>query len=331
MIQLSKNRVTSFFNALQGKRIAVLGDVMIDKYIWGAVSRISPEAPVPVVDVDHQNARLGGAANVANNIQSLGCEPILIGVVGNDAEGAELKSILEAQHCSSEGIILDDERITTVKTRVIAHQQHVVRIDREQRNDINEQVQKKILSFLESRINELDAIIIEDYNKGLIVKNLIHQVTALAKNYQKIITVDPKYHHFFEYKGVTVFKPNRKETEEGVGKKFTSEEELLAAGKILLQKLEAENILLTRSEKGMTLFEKNGAVTHFPTKARKVADVSGAGDTVIGTLTAMLACGASIQEAAIIANHAGGIVVGEVGIVPIDAELLKNDVLENIA
>lgn len=330
MKELSRQRIPSLFASLRGKKIAVFGDVMIDKYIWGAVSRISPEAPVPVVDVEQQNARLGGAANVANNIQSLGCEPLLIGVVGNDAEANELKSILAVQKCSTEGIISDTERMTTVKTRVIAHQQHVVRIDREDKHDISTKVQSGILSFLERKIHELDAIIIEDYNKGLIVKELIHGVIALAKKHNKIITVDPKFHHFFEYKGATVFKPNKKETEEGLGKKFKTEEDVLTAGRILLQKLEAENILLTRSEQGMTLFEKNGTVSHVPTKARKVADVSGAGDTVIATLTAMLACGATIQEAAAIANYAGGIVVGEVGIVPIESEILQKVLLENI-
>ena len=319
---LQHNRIQQLLTSIKGKRLAVLGDIMIDRYIWGNVSRVSPEAPVPVVEVESESTRLGGAANVANNITSLGANASLIGVAGNDTHGKELITILDGQHTASDGIIIDPSRPTTVKTRVIAHNQHVVRIDSEEKKDIDDSTQKKILSVLQNSIESIDGIIIEDYNKGVVVKELIHAVIALAKKYNKVITVDPKFNNFFEYKNVSVFKPNIKETEEAFGKKLRAEDAVLSAGMLLLERLQADNVLLTRSEKGMSLFEKNGAVTHIPTRAREVADVSGAGDTVVATLTAMLAAGATVKEAAIIANMAGGIVVGEVGIVPIKPEQL---------
>lgn len=319
---IPKNRIQELLSIIKTKKIAVVGDVMIDRYIWGTVSRVSPEAPVPVVEVENESTRLGGAANVANNISSLGATAFLVGVAGNDAGGKELKNILEQQKTSSEGIITDSSRPTTVKTRVIAHNQHVVRIDSEEKKDIDAATQKNILTVLNNAINDIDGIIIEDYNKGVVVKDVIHAVIDLARKHRKVITVDPKFHNFFEYKNVTVFKPNVKETEEALGKKLRTDDEVRAVGKSLLETLNAENILLTRSEKGMSLFEKNGAVTHIPTRAREVADVSGAGDTVIATLTAMLTAGATVKEAAFLSNMAGGIVVGEVGIVPIKPEQL---------
>ncbi len=316
-------RVAVLLNGIKKKRIAIVGDVMLDRYVWGSVSRISPEAPVPVVEVESESSRLGGAANVALNITSIGAQALLVGVIGNDANGTELQSILESQHTSSDGIITDPTRPTTVKTRVMAHNQHVVRIDREEKRDVSSTVQQQILSVLEKNIGSLDGIIIEDYNKGVVVKDLIHAIIGLAQKHSTPVTIDPKFNNFFEYRNVTVFKPNKKETEEALGKKLHTEKDVLAAGTALREKLNADNVLLTRSEKGMTLFEKNGTVTHIPTHARTVADVSGAGDTVIATLTAMLASGATVSEASLLANIAGGIVCGEVGIVPIDPEQLR--------
>jgi rfaE bifunctional protein kinase chain/domain len=329
MVSITQKRLDELLQNVKNKRIAVIGDVMIDRYIWGTVNRISPEAPVPIVEVESESSRLGGAANVANNIVSLGATARLIGVIGNDFSGKEFCSILESQNSSSEGIIIDSSRPTTVKTRVIAHQQHVVRIDSEEKKDIGSDIQQKIFSVLEKNIDLIDGIIIEDYNKGVIVKELIQSVIVLANRKKKIITIDPKFNNFFEYKNVTVFKPNKKETEEVLGKKIRNDDDVLAAGKILIEKLNADNVLLTRSEKGMSLFEKNGTVTHIPTNARKVADVSGAGDTVIATLTAMLSAGATISEAALLANYAGGIVCGEVGIIAIDPAILRSAIFEH--
>lgn len=310
----------------KSKRIAVIGDVMIDKYVWGSVSRISPEAPVPVVEVDHESMKLGGAANVANNISSLGGHALLLGVAGDDQNGQDLRQALNQEGTTDEGIVTDPTRPTTVKTRVIAHDQHVVRIDSETKKDISNDVQEQLFKILESKIDSIDGIIIEDYNKGVVVKEFIHSLSALAKKANKVITVDPKFNNFFEYRNMTVFKPNKKETEEALGVKLSSEKDVEQAGKLLLEKLQAQNILMTRSEKGMTLFRKSGEIVHIPTVARQIANVSGAGDTVIATLTMMLVCGADIVEASMIANYAGGFVCGEVGIVPIDPSSLLTSI-----
>jgi len=328
MVFFTQQRIDEILSVIKTKRIAIIGDVMIDRYVWGNVNRISPEAPVPIVEVESESSRLGGAANVANNITSLGAEAFLVGVVGDDTGGREFRTVLQQQRTSSDGIVTDPTRPTTTKTRVIAHHQHVVRIDSEEKKDIDRSMQDKIFAILEKHIDSIDGIIIEDYNKGVIVKELIIRLIQLANTHKKIITIDPKFNNFFEYKNVTVFKPNKKETEEALGKKLTTDEEVITAGRTLLERLNAENVLLTRSENGMNLFEKNGRVSHIPTHARKVADVSGAGDTVIATLTAALVSGASIAESAMLSNIAGGIVCGEVGIIPIDPAILRSTILE---
>ncbi len=314
---------------MQGKRIAVVGDLMLDRYIWGSVSRISPEAPVPVVDMETEQARLGGAANVARNIKSLGGEPLLVGVIGADNSGKQLFDIVRECGFSSDGIIVDSARPTTVKTRVIAHNQHVVRIDRELKTEISPAIQTNILNVLRTQMRTIDGIIIEDYNKGVVVRELIHRLVELARAEGKVVTVDPKFNNFFEYRNVTVFKPNRKEAEEVLGMRLRTEADIHQAGKALIERLGAQNILLTLGEHGMTLFEGSGKVSHVPTKARNVADVSGAGDTVISTLTMALAGGASVKEAAMLANYAGGIVCGYIGIVPVNKAELRQMVLSD--
>jgi rfaE bifunctional protein kinase chain/domain len=326
---LSASRLKKLVQTFKKKRIAVVGDVMVDKYVWGSVLRISPEAPVPVVEVEKETDRLGGAANVANNIKSLGGEPLLVGVIGSDANGATLTRLLKEQGCSTAGIVRDASRPTTNKTRVIAHSQHVVRIDHEQRRDISSSVQEQILSVLRRNIGSLDGIIFEDYNKGVIVKTLIHRIVELARKHGTIVTVDPKLQNFFEYKNVSVFKPNRKEVEEALGTKINSEKEVREAMIALKKQLNADNVLITRGEHGMSLLDREGAVEHFPTRARHVADVSGAGDTVIATLTIALASGASIQESTAMSNFAGGLVCGEVGIVPITPGALIETILSH--
>jgi len=279
------------------------------------------------VEVVKETERLGGAANVANNIKTLGGEPVLVGVVGDDANGSLLTKLLADQNCPINGIVKDASRPTTVKTRVIAHGQHVVRIDHEQKRDISTAVQEQILAILGKNIANLDGIILEDYNKGVITAPLIHNIIEAAGTHKKIVTVDPKFQNFFEYKNASVFKPNRKEVEEALGMKLTSEESLREAVGVLKKKLNAENILVTRGEEGMSLLDDKGSLIHLPTRAQHVADVSGAGDTVIATLTMALASGASIYESASLANFAGGVVCGEVGIVPILPDTLLTRVL----
>jgi rfaE bifunctional protein kinase chain/domain len=327
MVTFTESRLKGLFENFQQKRIAIVGDLMLDRYFWGSVARISPEAPVPVVEIESESARLGGAANVANNIKSLGSEPILIGVIGNDNSGGLLRDLLTESALPTFGLIVDEDRQTTVKTRVIAHSQHVVRIDRETKKEISSRLQRKILEILHQNIHSIDAIIVEDYNKGVVVKNLIKQLVNLANEHKKVVTVDPKFNNFFDYHEVTVFKPNSKEVEAVMGVKLINDASVEEAGKAIMKRLQVRNILLTRGEKGMTLFEAAGTITHLQAKTRKVADVSGAGDTVISTLTVALASGASVREAASLANYAGGVVCGEVGIVPIAKDALLSTIL----
>lgn len=315
---------------MAGKRIAVLGDYMLDLYMWGTVSRISPEAPVPIVEVERETEHLGGAANVANNLASLDAKPFAVGVIGNDAPGARLLHLM--QHCGfqTEGVFVDETRPTTIKTRVIAHNQHIVRTDRESRDTLAPQVQRNILDYLRRLLPTMQALIIEDYNKGVLAQPLLSQVITLAQQHGCLVMVDPKFNHFLDYRGVTVFKPNRKETEDVLGLKLRATEEVVRAGKILLEKLRAENVLITLGSQGMALFQRNGNVYRIPTRARRVHDVSGAGDTVIATLTAALAAGADIIEAATLANIAAGLVVAEVGAVPIDKQKLMDEIAEYV-
>ena len=329
MVGFTSDRIESLFKRFAGKRVAVIGDLMLDRYFWGSITRISPEAPVPVVEVASESTRLGGAANVANNIASLGGIPVMVGVIGQDNAGALLRNTIQEAGFPTDGLVTDSQRPTTIKTRVIAHHQHVVRIDQESKNDIDGNVRSRLVDIVSRSIKSLDAIVLEDYNKGVISRELIHEVISLARQNGTVVTVDPKFNNFFEYQNVTVFKPNRKESEEALGRRLTDVQEVEAAGRDILDRLKAENVLLTLGEQGMSLFEKSGAVTHVSTQAMHVSDVSGAGDTVISTLTMALVSGATIREASSLANYAGGVVCGEVGIVPIQKEALAHAVMNN--
>lgn len=326
MIKISEKRLLKLKKNFKGKRIAVIGDMMLDIYFWGDVKRISPEAPVPVLEVEEEFYRFGGAANCALNIAKLSGLPEPIGVIGYDNFGTVFNSLLTEQNISHHGIIEDDTRPTTAKTRVIADSQHVVRIDKESKDTIGKNIQTKIINYVNGLIKNLDGIILQDYNKGVLSSSLIPQIIELANKNKILITVDPKYHNFYEYKNVTVFKPNRKEAEDILGMKIKTDADVSFAGNTLLKKLNAKNILLTLGEGGIAVFEKGKPEKRMPTKARKVADVSGAGDTVISTLTMALAAGANIYEASYLANYAGGIVCEEVGIVPIEIDKLFDTV-----
>jgi rfaE bifunctional protein kinase chain/domain len=331
MVDISNNRLDELKKGFDGKRIAVIGDMMLDGYFWGDVKRISPEAPVPVLEVEEEFFRFGGAANVALNVLTLGGIPVPVGVIGNDTYGNIFSSLLKEKKIDSEGIIIDNERPTTTKTRVIANNQHIVRIDKESKAYINKHIEAKILYFIESSVGKIDGLILQDYNKGILTPSLISKIISLANKKDILITVDPKFDNFFEYKNVTVFKPNRKETETVLGSRIKDDKDISSAGRNLLNKLNSKYVLLTLGEGGIAVFEKGDKERRMPTKARKVADVSGAGDTVISTLTIGLAAGANIYEACFLANYAAGIVCGEVGIVPIEKEALFQIVLkENI-
>ncbi|MDT3696054.1 MAG: D-glycero-beta-D-manno-heptose-7-phosphate kinase [Ignavibacterium sp.] len=327
MNKISAKRLLQLKNNIKGKRIAIVGDMMLDIYFWGDVKRISPEAPVPVLEVENEFYRFGGAANCALNINTLGGIAEPIGVIGYDNYGAIFNSLLNEQKINRNGIIEDDSRPTTTKTRVIADSQHIVRIDKENKQVLNKTIQGKIFDYIKSLIKNLDGIILQDYNKGVLSAPMIKQLIKLANKSNIIITVDPKFNNFFEYKNVTVIKPNRKEAEDILGIKIKTDVDISVAGNTLLKKLNAKNVLLTLGEGGIAVFERGKPEMRMPTKARKVADVSGAGDTVISTLTIALAAGANIYEASFLANYAGGLVCEEVGIVPIEIDKLFNTII----
>ncbi len=329
MVNLSTQRLDELKKNFAGKKIAVIGDMMLDCYFWGDVKRISPEAPVPVVEVGDEFYRFGGAANVALNILKLGGIPYPIGVIGYDNDGTIFTSLINENQMHADGIFIDESRTTTSKTRVIAHNQHVVRIDKESKDYINEEMRKKIFSYLESHLKKIDGIILQDYNKGVLTPELIEKITHLANINDILITVDPKFNNFFAYKNVTVFKPNRKEAEEVLGIKIKTSQDVSSAGKTILEKLKAKNVLLTLGEEGIAVFSEHQPEKRMSTKAMKVADVSGAGDTVISTLTLALAANANILEASYLANFAAGIVCGEVGIVPIEIDRLFKVISED--
>lgn len=329
MKKIPLKKFNSLLSDIAGKKIAIVGDLMVDRYFWGSVSRISPEAPVPVVDIDREFLQLGGASNVGNNIKSLGGEPYLIGVIGSDNTGSQLLELLKESRFYSDGIVVDESRPTTIKTRIIADNQHIVRTDRESRVEISRAVENKVLGVIKEILSGCEGVIIEDYNKGLLKRSVIHKTIEFARQNKIPVAVDPKFNNFFEYKNATVFKPNQREVEQKLGMRITNDELLSEAGKKLIQRLGCENVLITRGERGMALFKKNGRNINVPTRAREVHDVSGAGDTVIATLTAVLVAGGDVEEAATIANYAAGVVCSEVGAVPVDLKELKKAFKKN--
>lgn len=331
ILTINKKRITELFAACQGKRIAVIGDLMVDRYFWGEIERISPEAPVPVIEVRDETHNLGGAANVVNNLATLGTSPVPFGVVGNDNLGKTLKRILREQNLDDSCIFTDTARPTTVKTRVIARSQHIVRVDRESRENLPPEIESALIERFRRMVDQFNAVIFQDYNKGVITKQVIKDITEAALEAGVIVAADPKFHNFFEYKGITLFKPNIKETEAALVAKINTEEDVINCGRKIFDRLEPRYILITRGDKGMTLFLDRETTLHLPTQALKVHDVSGAGDTVIAVLVAFLASGADLREAATIANFAAGTVCGEVGVVPIERERLKSILLEAVA
>lgn len=294
-------------------KVLVIGDLMLDEFVWGKVNRISPEAPVPVVWVERESTMPGGAANVANNISALGGRVSIIGVIGKDRWGQTLLRDLKNRQVDVSGVLIVD-RPTTVKTRVIAHHQQVVRVDREQTAALPPQTIRQLIDTVTKRLSGIDAIVIEDYGKGVIARQVLEVIVPLARAKRKIITVDPKQEHFDLYRGVTCLTPNRSEAAEAVGRELKTDADVQRAAKEILQRLKSEALLITLGEGGMCLFERSGRRVQIPTVAQEVFDVAGAGDTVIGAFTLALASGAGFKDAARIANYAAGIVVGKVGV-----------------
>jgi len=306
-------------------KVLVIGDIILDEYVWGRVSRISPEAPVPIVEVGHESKSLGGAANVAHNLAALGAGPLLCGVVGTDRMGRRLIRELEQLGLGTEGIVVEDDRPTSVKTRVVAHHQHVVRFDRETREPLTAVAFQQIFDFIEKQIGRVDVVIVADYGKGVVSAPLMKRLRSLvdATRGRVKIAVDPKTDNFEYYREVDVITPNHHEA--GIFCRFdiVDDETLIRAGRQMIAQLDCRSVLITRGKLGMVLFENGMDITSIPTSAQQVFDVTGAGDTVIGTVSLGLATGLDLRSAAILSNLAAGIVVGEVGTSTVRAEALK--------
>ena len=307
-----------------GVRILVVGDIMLDRFIWGDVSRISPEAPVPVVVVEKETFLLGGAANVVNNIHSLGGKASLCGVVGDDEMGQKVLKRLGEMGIERSGISIEPGRQTTVKTRIIAHHQQLVRIDRETTRHPKVSTLRSLSEYLKRNIKSFDGVILSDYGKGLLTRGVVRDVIRKAQQTGKFVMVDPKIKNFFFYRGATVVTPNTGEASSASRISITDEASLNRAGRNLLKRLRCDALVITRGEDGMAIFEPHQKPFLVPTEAREVYDVTGAGDTVIGTMALALGAGASIRRAAELANHAAGIVVGKVGTATVDQEELTS-------
>ena len=320
--RLDSAEVRRWLQALRGQAVAVLGDLMLDQFVWGVVSRISPEAPVPVVEIEREDFHLGGAANVARNLASLGARPLLFGVVGEDAAASDLKDGLREQGLSDEAVISVQGRRTTVKTRIIAHGQQVVRADWESTDDITGKAEKKALETIETLIGKARAVVLSDYAKGALTPAVIERAIALAKMRNIPVLVDPKLRRYRLYRGVTLVTPNQGEAARFTGLVVHSDDEVEAAAESILRDLQCEAVLVTRGEHGMSLFAAGKPPIHIPTFAREVFDVTGAGDTVIAAAALALGAGASLPHAAELANRAAGIVVGKLGTAVVEPEEL---------
>ncbi len=312
MTSKNKQRLQKIVQQFSDQPILVVGDLMLDRYVWGRVERISPEAPVPVVEVVKETVHLGGAANVAYNLAILRARPLLVGVVGSDEAGDRLVEELHRQKISSEGIVRDEGRATTIKTRIIAHNQQVCRTDREDKTPLSQGTVDQITSAYQTLLEQVKGMIISDYAKGALSLALVVDLIQEAREAKKFLAVDPKAGDFSVYRGASIVTPNKKEAVRASGVEIVDEASFIQAGEKLLEVIAAEYLLITRGEEGMTLFDGKEH-SHIPTVAREVFDVSGAGDTVIASLTLAVAAGASIRDAAILANHAAGVAVGKLG------------------
>jgi D-glycero-beta-D-manno-heptose-7-phosphate kinase len=324
----SKTNLQQILDEFTRKKILIIGDVMVDEYLWGTVSRISPEAPVPVVQCTEREHRMGGAANVAINIRSFGAEPIMCSVIGRDETGIIYKRLLDRVRMTDEGIIESDKRITTAKTRVIGNHQHLLRVDQEITGFLDHELETRLIERIERVVkkNSIDAIIFQDYDKGVLTPNIIEMVTQLATLRNIPTLVDPKKRSFLNYKNVTLFKPNFSELTEGLGLSFikTDYKKMFEAAKRLHIENSIQNIMVTLSEKGV--FISNGKdYKIIPAEERDITDVSGAGDTVISVAALGLASNLSPFQSAALANLAGGLVCEKVGVIPIEPELLLNE------
>lgn len=312
MILVEKSRLTQILNGFSNQPILVVGDLMLDEFVWGRIERISPEAPVPVVEVRRETIHLGGAANVAANLAAMGACPVPVGVIGADGSGETVLREFQRQGISTEGIVEDPGRITSVKTRIIAQHQQVCRTDREDRTPISEAVLSRIQDIYRQGIARASGVILSDYSKGVLTPELIRDLITLARKASKFLAVDPKAANFPLYRHASIVTPNKKEAEHAAGITISDEPSLIRAGRMLLESTVSDYLLITRGEEGMTLIEPKEEF-HIPTAGREVFDVTGAGDTVVASLTLGIVAGATMREAAVMANHAAGVVVGRLG------------------
>jgi D-beta-D-heptose 7-phosphate kinase/D-beta-D-heptose 1-phosphate adenosyltransferase len=307
----------------QDIRVLVVGDIMLDRYWWGDVSRISPEAPVPIIKLNRSTLVAGGAANVAANVAGLGAVPILVGCVGQDPEGEALAGLLEESSISTKHLVQTSNRPTTVKTRIIAHSQQVARVDLEVADELTESEKNDLLEVILEQVPRVDAVVISDYAKGVASEGIVQRVILEAKNRELPVIVDPKGKNYSKYRGASLLTPNRKEAAEACNVDEHMMSAIEISGRRLLAEVEADAVLITQGEEGMTLFSDGEEPLLFPATTRDVFDVTGAGDTVIATLAVCLAAKKTLVSAAELANTAAGVVVGHVGTAPISLPELR--------
>lgn len=331
MLKIDEEKLKSIFEGMKSKSIMVVGDLMLDHYIWGKVERISPEAPVPVVEVQDEKYRLGGAGNVAGNLVSLGASVIISGIKGSDPQGDILTGIFSGLGIPPGRILTDPGKGTIVKTRVIAHTQQIVRLDREDRSYISDSLKDDLIKAVREASPSIDAIILSDYAKGVITRELVEEIVGIARVRGVPVCVDPKERNFPFYKNVDLITPNTKELSFAAGIKIETDGDILLAADRIKSTLGCKTLLVTRGEHGMSLFDQDHEVVQIPTMARAVYDVTGAGDTVMACFTLALVSGASPKEAAIIANTAAGLVVAEVGAASVSWERLYHVCREEVS
>ncbi len=311
-------KLRRILSKFEEKKILVLGDIMLDKSIWGRVSRISPEAPVPIVHVTSESFIPGGAANTVNNLNALGANVFVAGVIGDDNIGRKLTIELKDERIDTHGLIIDQQRPTTLKTRVISQNQQIVRIDKESRKGINDSITDQILDYINGVMDDIDAIIISDYGKGVITHKLLESLAYRGDD--KVIVVDPNMKNFLDYNNITVFISNQQDASRALGITIINETSLRNMGHRLINRIDCDAVIITRGKEGMSLFEKNGNLTHIPAVAREVFDITGVSDTVTSTFTLALTSGADMVEATKLANYAASIVIGKVGTATVSRE-----------
>lgn len=327
MTQITQQRAEELLRTACERFIVVYGDVMLDEFVWGDVTRISPEAPVPVVDIRRESVHLGGAANVLANLSALGVRARVVGVIGEDSAGERLRAELKEAGAGADfALVVDRSRPTTLKTRIIAHSQLVVRADRERRTPVDAEMEASIIAALKEAVMKADAFVVSDYDKGAVTPRILQEILPLAYGRGIPVLVDPKVRNFDAYRPATLVTPNHHEALRLTNTEDHENEGLKVAAHLIRERLDCESVLITRGERGMMLLERFHEPVYVETVAREVYDVTGAGDTVIATLAAALAGGASMLEAAILANYAAGIVVGKVGTATASAEELVNSI-----